>query len=84
MFDLMHLHMRVYQETEESHFKKSLSDTNLKLKANTRPILLAIIITTAIAKIHTALRELHLSVSNTSFFKRHFLSGKESQISWHI
>lgn len=33
MFDLMHLHMRVYQETEESHFKKSLSDdTNLKLK----------------------------------------------------
>lgn len=83
-FNLMGLHMIVYQETEKSYFKNSLSDgTNLKLKDNMIPILGAIIITTAMAEIHITLGELNLS-AEMPFFKRHFLSGKEYQIFWHI
>lgn len=83
-FNLMGLHMIVYQETEKSYFKNSLSDgTNLKLKDNMIPILGAIIITTAMAEIHITPGELNLC-RNASFFKRHFLNGKESQIFWHI
>lgn len=76
--------MIVYQETEQSYFKNSLSDgTNLKLKDNMRPILGANIITTAMAETHNTWGAKSLC-RNASFFKSHFLSGKESHIFWHI